>query len=66
MQVLDGVLRLPWLDKVFFYDLTDDPRFPEEWGILRPDLTRKEAWYRYQSYIAEHPSALGPAVPLAP
>jgi len=59
-QVLNGVLGTEWLDKVFFYDLTDDPRFPEEWGILTANLTPKEAWFRYQSYIASHSERRSP------
>ena len=54
VQVLTGVDFYPWLDKVFFYEMVDDPRFPEKWGILNADLTPKEAFYRYQDYIAAH------------
>jgi hypothetical protein len=56
-QVLKGVDASDWLDKVFFYELVDDPRIPEEWGILHSDLTPKQAYYTYQSYIAAHASA---------
>ena len=52
VQVLEGVDRLSWLDKVFFYEIADDPRFPEQWGILESDLTPKAAYDRYRDYIA--------------
>lgn len=54
VQVLKGVDALGWLDKIFFYEIIDDARFPAQWGILRSDLSPKEAFYRYQSYIATH------------
>jgi polysaccharide biosynthesis protein PslG len=54
VQVLEGVNSAPWLDKVFFYEVADDPRFLEQWGILESDLTPKEAYYRYRDYITAH------------
>src|SRR5262245_10962307 len=54
VQVLDGVLAGQGIDKVFFYDLSDDPRFPEEWGILTSTFAPKETWYRYEDYILTH------------
>ena len=56
VQVLEGVDSASWLDKVFFYEIADDPRFPEQWGILESDLTPKQAYYRYRDYITAHPS----------
>jgi hypothetical protein len=61
VQVLMGVDALPWLDKVFFYEIVDDPRSLKEWGILRSDLTPKAAYYRYQDYIAAHSPSGAPA-----
>lgn len=43
-QVLDGVEAYDWLDKVFFYQLIDEPETPDRWGILRADLTPKPAY----------------------
>ena len=57
-QVLDGLTANPaLLDKVFFYEMADDPRFPNQWGIVQADLTPKEAYFRYQEYIATHAAA---------
>jgi hypothetical protein len=56
-QVLEGVDAYDWLDKVFFYELVDDPHIAEQWGILNSDLTPKQAYYAYQSYIAAHATA---------
>ena len=60
-QVLEGVDRYGWVDKVFFYEIIDDPATTERWGILEGDLTPKEAFFRYQSYIAAHTMRVGPA-----
>lgn len=54
VQVLEGVDAFGRLDKVFFYEIVDDPRSPEQCGILRSDLTPKQAFYSYQGYIAAH------------
>jgi len=57
-QVLDGLTANPTLlDEVFFYEMADDPRFPNQWGIVQADLTPKEAYFRYQDYITAHPAA---------
>lgn len=61
VQVLEGVDSAAWLDKVFFYEMADDPRFPELWGILDSNLTPKEAYYRYRDYIAAHAVRQGAA-----
>jgi len=52
VQALEGMDAVGWLDKIFFYEVIDDARFPAQWGILRSDLSPKEAFYRYQGYIA--------------
>ena len=54
VQTLDGVMEHSWLDKVFFYELRDDPNIPEAWGILRADLSPKAAFGAYSEYIATH------------
>jgi hypothetical protein len=51
-QVLEGVDHDGWLDKVFFYQLVDEPGSPEQWGILRVDLSPKPAYEAYQHHIA--------------
>lgn len=56
-QVLQGLLHSEWLDKVFFYELKDDPTIGRaKLGIVRadPNLTPKPAWYRYRDFIATH------------
>jgi hypothetical protein len=49
-----------WYDKVFFYELVDDPTIAEKWGILHADLTPKPAYDTYRRYIASHATAVGP------
>jgi hypothetical protein len=51
-QVLDGVDAYEWLDKVFFYQLVDEPDSPDQWGILRVDLSPKLAYEAYQRHLA--------------
>jgi len=52
------VANQPWpeLEKLFWYDLTDDPNTYEwgtfTWGLLTADLAPKEAWYAYGDLIA--------------
>ena len=54
-QVLVGVDTYEWLEKVFFYQLLDEPPdSPDRWGILRMDLSPKPAYETYQRYIAAH------------
>jgi polysaccharide biosynthesis protein PslG len=56
-QVLAGVDTLDWLDKAFFYELVDDPNFAARYGMLHSDLTPKQAYNTYQSYIAAQATA---------
>ncbi len=51
-QVLEGVDTYDWLDKVFFYELVDDPTIAAKYGILHSDLTPKPAYHTYQRHIA--------------
>jgi polysaccharide biosynthesis protein PslG len=55
-QVLAGVEASEWLDKVFFYQLVDEPGSPDAWGILRVDLRPKLAYDAYQRHIASQTS----------
>ena len=56
-QVLDGVEAEAWPDKVFFYQLVDEPDSADGWGILRTDLSPKPAYDVYQDHIAAHAPA---------
>ena len=51
-QVLEGLEHEGGPDKVFFYQLVDEPDSPDEWGILRVDLSPKLAYETYQRHIA--------------
>jgi polysaccharide biosynthesis protein PslG len=51
-QVLEGLEQEGGPDKVFFYQLVDEPDSPEAWGILRVDLSPKPAYQTYQRHIA--------------
>jgi hypothetical protein len=56
-QVLEGVDKYGWLDKVFFYEPVDDPTIAAKYGILHSDLTPKLAYYTYQRHIASQATA---------
>jgi len=48
-----------WIDKVFFYELSDSTAWPDlSWGILGPDpgYPRKQAFYAYRDFITAHPA----------
>jgi polysaccharide biosynthesis protein PslG len=63
-QVLWGVLQRDYLDKVFFYEIRDDPTpGVTPWGIVRSDYSPKQAYYRYAEYI-DSPTA--PPTPPSP
>ena len=68
LRLLDGLARRPWIQKVFFYEIADDPSISDDWGILRPDLSRKPAFEAYRGWIATHPGPgpLPPPTPLPP
>jgi hypothetical protein len=53
-----SVANQPWpeVEKLFWYDLTDDPNTYDwgtfTWGLLEADYTPKEAWYSYGDVIS--------------
>jgi len=44
-----------WVDRVFFYELADDPAIANAWGILGPppDFEPKRAYATYRDFISE-------------
>ncbi len=42
-----------WVDRVFFYELADDPAIQEAWGLVGPppDRERKRAFVSYRDFI---------------
>lgn len=50
----------PWpeLEKLFWYDMTDDPNTYDwgvfTWGLLEADLTPKQAWYTYSDITSDY------------
>jgi len=60
-QLLWGVLNRDYLEKVFPYEIRDDPTTGvPPWGILHSDATPKPAYYTYRDFIVS-PSA--PPIP---
>lgn len=59
-KMLDNMLALTqkkgniWWQRVFPYELIDDPNIKEKWGIVRADWSRKPAWTAYRDYIKAH------------
>jgi len=62
----DGDPHRSWLDKIFVYELEDDPRpgIPR-YGLLAADGREKPAYGAYRDFIAEHPADEGEALALA-
>jgi hypothetical protein len=57
-----------WVNKVFFYELSDSQAFPDiSFGILGPEPahTHKPAFTAYESFIAAHPPAPVPPAKVA-
>ena len=51
-QILWGMLERDYLDKVFFYEIRDDPTpGVTPWGIVRADYSPKQAYDRYAEFI---------------
>ncbi len=60
-QLLWGVLQRDYLEKVFPYEIRDDPTpGVSAYGILHADGTPKQAYYTYRDFVAA-PSA--PPIP---
>ncbi|MBI5463654.1 MAG: Ig-like domain-containing protein, partial [Ignavibacteriales bacterium] len=58
-EMCDGVAARPWIKKIFFYDLIDQPgEHPTLWGILRTDLSPKPSFFAYQAAIAAYKKPL--------
>jgi Glycosyl hydrolase catalytic core len=55
-QALEGLEHTGGPDKIFFYQLADEPGSPEQWGILRVDMSPKPAYETYQRHIAAQTS----------
>lgn len=66
LRLLDGVGRRPWIQKLFVYEVIDDPQITPAWGLLRADLSRKPSWETYRGWIATHPGRGAPVPPAPP
>ncbi len=63
VELLDQVRQRNWINKVFFYELKDDPTAGvPKWGILNSDLSEKPAYGAYRDYVSAHPPAAGPTI----
>lgn len=54
--VLKGIQERDWIKKVFFYEIADDPNWDKKFGIMKTDLTPKQAFFTYQNWITNHPA----------
>jgi len=56
VELLDEVRQRPWINKIFFYELKDDPTAGiPKWGILYDSLGEKLAYGAYRDYVSAHP-----------
>jgi hypothetical protein len=64
VDLLDQIRQRSWINKIFFYELKDDPTSGiAKWGVLNADLTEKLAYGAYRDYVTGHPP--GSAVTIA-
>ncbi|MBI5464436.1 MAG: Ig-like domain-containing protein, partial [Ignavibacteriales bacterium] len=56
-EICDSVAVRPWIQKLFFYHLKDNPG-ETAWGILHADLSPKPAFFSYQAAIAAYKKPL--------
>jgi len=55
-ELLTELKEREWVDKVFFYDIIDDPEAVNAcFGILRADYSPKPAYEQYLRFIQENP-----------
>ena len=50
-RLFDGLTSRTWIDKVFFYDLVDDPSADATWGIVTSDGRKKAAFPLIQGHM---------------
>lgn len=43
------------VDKIFFYEIQDDPNIPEKWGLIRADGSLKPSYDAVAAFIAANP-----------
>ncbi len=63
LELLDGMNARPWFQRVFFYELMDDPNIADKWGIVRSDLSLKESYSAYADLIDLRPQGGRDALP---
>lgn len=63
LELLDGMNARPWWQRIFFYELMDDPNITSKWGVLRSDLSTKESYAAYADLIALRPNGGRDALP---
>lgn len=59
-RLLRGIDDRRWIQKVFIYEISDDPNWNQKWGILHADLTPKPAYHAYRDYIAQQGTTSAP------
>lgn len=48
----DGVQEhASFVDRIFLYEMVDDPNNENKWGLLRPDLSKKQSFFAVKSGI---------------
>jgi hypothetical protein len=56
VDLLNQIRQRSWINKIFFYELKDDPTGGvPKWGILNADLTEKPAYAAYRDYVVAYP-----------
>jgi polysaccharide biosynthesis protein PslG len=61
-ELLEGLERRSWIDRVFIYEVADDPNWNQKWGILEANANPKPAFYALRDFVA----GLAPQPPAPP
>jgi polysaccharide biosynthesis protein PslG len=60
VDLLNQVRQRTWINKIFFYELKDDPTSGvSKWGVLDANLAEKLAYGAYRDYVAAHQPGTG-------
>lgn len=61
VDLMKGIDQRGWLQKIFLYELTDDPNINAKWGVVDPALNPKPSFASCRDYIRSKTGVAPPA-----